>query len=94
MATGSAAQRRSAARGFIREMIRGGPANQDKSGGSSAMADVRVTVSLPVLKKGTATTGPTMVKHLQLMLNQRGGSPIFVEAGKFDVSTEASVKHY
>jgi len=52
-----------------------------------------VTVSL-LLKKGTATTGPTMVKHLQLMLNQRGGFPIRVEAGKFGASTEASVKHY
>jgi len=59
------------------------------------MADVQVTVSLPVLKKGTEpTTGPTVVKHLQLMLNQRGGFPILVEDGKFGTSTEASVKHY
>jgi peptidoglycan hydrolase-like protein with peptidoglycan-binding domain len=39
-------------------------------------------------------TGPTVVKHLQLMLNQRGGFPILIEDGDFGSSTEASVKHY
>jgi hypothetical protein len=38
------------------------------------MADVQVTLGLPVLKTGSLPeTGPTVVKHLQLMLNQRGG---------------------
>ena len=41
------------------------------------MTDVRVTVSLPVLKVGSSPeSGPTVIKHLQLMLNQRGGFPI------------------
>jgi len=37
------------------------------------MADVQVTLSLPVLKVGSSpASGPTIIKHLQLMLNQRG----------------------
>jgi peptidoglycan hydrolase-like protein with peptidoglycan-binding domain len=38
--------------------------------------------------------GSTVVNHLQLMLNQRGGFPTLVEDGVFGSSTEASVKHY
>jgi peptidoglycan hydrolase-like protein with peptidoglycan-binding domain len=56
---------------------------------------MQVTLSLPVLKMGSAPeSGPTVVKHLQLMLNQRGGFPILIEDGEFGSSTEASVKHY
>jgi hypothetical protein len=48
------------------------------------MADVQVTLRLPVLKTGSMPeTGPTVVKHLQLMLNQRGGFPILIEDGDF-----------
>ena len=55
----------------------------------------QVTLSLPVLNMGSMPeTGPTVVKHLQLMLNQRGGFPILIEDGDFGSSTEASVKHY
>jgi peptidoglycan hydrolase-like protein with peptidoglycan-binding domain len=35
-----------------------------------------------------------VVKHLQLMLNERGGFPVLVEDGNFGPSTEKSVKHY
>ena len=35
-----------------------------------------------------------MVKHLQLMQNQRGGFPILIQNGDFGSSTQASVKHY
>ena len=35
-----------------------------------------------------------MVKHLQLMLNERGGFPVLVEHGNFGPSTEKSVRHY
>jgi peptidoglycan hydrolase-like protein with peptidoglycan-binding domain len=63
--------------------------------GSGEMADVQVTLVLPVLKTGSMPeTGPTVVKHLQLMLNQRGGFPILIEDGVFGSSTEGSVKHY
>ncbi len=59
------------------------------------MADLQVTLGLPMLKKGSMpATGPTVVKHLQLMLNQRGGFPILTEDGDFGSSTETSVKHY
>ena len=59
------------------------------------MADVQVTLTLPVLKKGTAPgTGPTVVEHLQFMLNERGGSPHLIVDGVFGPVTEASVKHY
>jgi peptidoglycan hydrolase-like protein with peptidoglycan-binding domain len=59
------------------------------------MANAQVTLSLPVLRKGSEPeTGPTAVKHLQLMLNQRGGFPILVEDGDFGATTEDSVKHY
>jgi hypothetical protein len=48
-----------------------------------------------MLKLGSEPeTGPTAVKHLQLMLNQRGGFPVLVEDGEFGSSTESSVKHY
>ena len=37
------------------------------------MANAQVTLSLPVLRKGVEPeTGPTAVKHLQLMLNSAG----------------------
>jgi len=59
------------------------------------MADVQVTLGLPTLRKGSApSTGPTVVERLQLMLNQRGGSPRLVEDGVFGPATEASVKRY
>jgi peptidoglycan hydrolase-like protein with peptidoglycan-binding domain len=59
------------------------------------MTDVQVTLSLPVLKVGSnPESGSTVIKHLQLMLNQRGGFPILTEDGEFGPSTEASVKHY
>ena len=41
------------------------------------MADVQVTISLPVLRQGSnPESGPTVIEHLQLMLNERGGFPI------------------
>jgi hypothetical protein len=41
------------------------------------MPDIQVTLALPVLKSGSMPdTGPTVIKHLQLMLNQRGGFPV------------------
>jgi len=59
------------------------------------MADVQVTLSLPMLRKGSApATGPTVVEHLQLMLNQRGGSPRLIEDGVFGSATESSVRRY
>ncbi len=59
------------------------------------MADVQVTLGLPVLTQGSdPNTGPTVVKHLQLMLNERGGFPVLTEDGVFGSSTETSVKHY
>jgi peptidoglycan hydrolase-like protein with peptidoglycan-binding domain len=59
------------------------------------MTDIQVTLDLSVLKKGSMPeTGPTAVKHLQLMLNQRGGFPVLIEDGDFGSSTETSVKHY
>jgi peptidoglycan hydrolase-like protein with peptidoglycan-binding domain len=63
--------------------------------GSDEMADVQVTLGLPVLSKGSnPESGPTVIQHLQLMLNQRGGFPILTEDGNFGPSTEESVKHY
>jgi peptidoglycan hydrolase-like protein with peptidoglycan-binding domain len=59
------------------------------------MADVQVTLSLPVLRKGSdPESGPTVVRHLQLMLNERGGFPILNVDGQFGSSTEQSVRHY
>ena len=59
------------------------------------MANIQVTVGLPVLKKGfSPDSGPTAVKHLQLMLNERGGYPVLSEDGVFGSTTETSVKHY
>ena len=59
------------------------------------MADVQVTLGVPVLKKGVEPpTGPTVVAKLQLMLNQRGGYPHLVEDGVFGPATESAVKHY
>jgi peptidoglycan hydrolase-like protein with peptidoglycan-binding domain len=59
------------------------------------MADVQITLGLPMLQKGAnPQSGPTVVKHLQLMLNERGGFPVLVEDGNFGASTEKSVKHY
>ena len=59
------------------------------------MPDVQVTLTLPVLKSGSMPeTGPTVIKHLQLMLNQRGGFPVLIEDGAFGRTTEGSVRHY
>lgn len=59
------------------------------------MADAQVTLSLPVLRKGSEPdTGPTAVKRLQRMLNERGGFPVLVEDGDFGPKTESSVKQY
>ena len=59
------------------------------------MAGVQVTLSLPVLRKGSdPESGPTVVQHLQLMLNERGGFPILNVDGEFGSSTEQSVRHY
>jgi len=45
--------------------------------GISIMANVQVTLSLPVLRRGSnPESGPTVIEHLQLMLNERGGFPI------------------
>ena len=53
------------------------------------MADVQVTLGLPILKEGSEpATGPTVVAHLQLMLNQRGGSPHLIEDGVFGSATK------
>jgi peptidoglycan hydrolase-like protein with peptidoglycan-binding domain len=59
------------------------------------MADVQVTLSLPVLRQGSnPESGPTAIEHLQLMLNERGGFPIVNVDGAFGPSTDQSVKHY
>ena len=59
------------------------------------MPDAQVTISLPVLQQGSQPdTRQTVVKHLQLMLNERGGFPVLVEHGNFGPSTEKSVRHY
>ncbi len=63
--------------------------------GISIMADVQVTLSLPVLRQGSnPESGPTVIEHLQLMLNERGGFPIVNVDGDFGPSTDQSVKHY
>ena len=63
--------------------------------GDNDMANVKVNLALPVLKKGSdPDSGPTIIKHLQLMLNQRGGFPVVAENGIFDSTTELSLKHY
>lgn len=59
------------------------------------MADVQVTLDLPALEKGAEPDrGPTIIKKLQLMLNQRGGFPTLVVDGAFGPKTEASVKQF
>jgi peptidoglycan hydrolase-like protein with peptidoglycan-binding domain len=59
------------------------------------MPDVQVKLNVPVLKSGSMPeSGPTVIKHLQLMLNQRGGFPVLIEDGAFGPATETSVKHY
>jgi len=59
------------------------------------MANVQVTVGLPVLRKGSnPESGPTVVEHLQLMLNERGGFPVVTVDGEFGATTEQSVKHF
>ena len=59
------------------------------------MADVQVSLKLPVLRLGSAPeSGPTVIEHLQLMLNERGGFPIVNVDGDFGPSTDQSVKHY
>ena len=39
-------------------------------------------------------TGPTVIEHLQLMLNERGGFPLVTVDGVFGPTTAQSVKHY
>jgi peptidoglycan hydrolase-like protein with peptidoglycan-binding domain len=59
------------------------------------MADVQVTLALPILQKGVQpVSGPTVVKKLQLMLNQRKSSPTLVVDGSFGPKTEASLKQF
>jgi murein L,D-transpeptidase YcbB/YkuD len=63
--------------------------------GIGIMADVQVTLTLPVLRQGSnPESGPTVIEHLQLMLNERGGFPIVDVDGDFGASTDQSVKHY
>jgi peptidoglycan hydrolase-like protein with peptidoglycan-binding domain len=59
------------------------------------MTDVQVTLGLPILQKGAQpVSGPTVVKKLQLMLNQRKSFPTLVVDGAFGPKTEASVKQF
>jgi peptidoglycan hydrolase-like protein with peptidoglycan-binding domain len=59
------------------------------------MADAQVALKLPVLRLGSAPeSGPTVIQHLQLMLNERGGFPVVTVDGVFGPTTEQSVKHY
>ena len=49
----------------------------------------------PVLRLGsTLESGPTVIQHLQLMLNERGGFPVVTVDGVFGPTTDRSVKHY
>ena len=51
------------------------------------MADVQVNLKLPVLRQGSnPESGPTVIEHLQLMLNERGGFPIVNVDGDFGPS--------
>jgi len=57
------------------------------------MADVQVTLTLPVLQKGVQPSGgPTVVQKLQLMLNQRKSFPTLIIDGIFGPKTESSLK--
>ena len=59
------------------------------------MADAQVALKLPVLRLGSdPETGPTVIQHLQLMLNERGGFPLVTVDGVFGPTTAQSVKHY
>lgn len=59
------------------------------------MTDVQVIFSLPELGKGSEpASGPTVVKKLQLMLNQRRSFPVLVVDGVFGPLTEELLKHY
>ena len=59
------------------------------------MADAQVALKLPVLRLGSdPETGPTVIQHLQLMLNERGGFPVVTLDGVFGPTTDQSVKHY
>jgi peptidoglycan hydrolase-like protein with peptidoglycan-binding domain len=61
----------------------------------SIVADIQVNLKLPVLRQGSnPESGPTVIQHLQLMLNERGGFPIVNVDGDFGPSTDQSVKHY
>jgi integrase len=52
------------------------------------MTDIQITLKLPVLRQGsTPESGPTVIEHLQLMLNERGGFPIVNVDGDFGPST-------
>jgi peptidoglycan hydrolase-like protein with peptidoglycan-binding domain len=59
------------------------------------MADAQVGLKLPVLRLGSdPESGPTVIKHLQLMLNERGGFPIVTMDGVFGSTTDQAVKRY
>jgi peptidoglycan hydrolase-like protein with peptidoglycan-binding domain len=59
------------------------------------MADAQVALKLPVLRLGSdPESGPTVIKHLQLMLNERGGFPIVTMDGVFGSTTDQAVKRY
>ncbi len=59
------------------------------------MANVQVNLSLPVLRKGSdPESGPTVIRRLQQMLNDRGSFPVVTVDGEFGASTEQSVKHF
>ena len=59
------------------------------------IADAQVALKLPVLRLGSdPETGPTVIQHLQLMLNERGGFPLVTVDGVFGPTTAQSVKHY
>ena len=58
------------------------------------MADAQVALKLPVLRLGsTPESGPTVIQHLQLMLNERGGFPV-VTWTVSSAFTDQSVEHY
>jgi peptidoglycan hydrolase-like protein with peptidoglycan-binding domain len=75
-------------------IIHGGMARASSAKGPD-MADAQVALKLPVLQLGSdPESGPTVIKHLQLMLNERGGFPIVTMDGVFGSTTDQAVKHY
>jgi peptidoglycan hydrolase-like protein with peptidoglycan-binding domain len=56
------------------------------------MADAQVALKLPVQRLETdPETSPTVIQHLQLMLNERGGFPVVTVDGVFGPTTAQSV---